>query len=211
MRGTPVVGIFFSFIVGAILFAPFPGWQSFVGFVTSAAVLMYVFTPLAFAALRRVDPEHPRPFALRWGNGFAVLGFIAANLLVYWAGWGVVWRLMAVLGAGFILLAISYLTGRGRRALPPLDARYTLWLWPYLIGMAVISYLGQYGGGRGIIPLWWDVFVVALFSVGIFAWALVSIRPLAEVRASVAAEQLEVVEADEPGQMSPDLSAAGSR
>lgn len=96
VRGIPIVSLIFSFIIGLLLFLPFPGWQTFVGFVTSAAVLMYVFTPLAYAALHRGDPDHQRPFVLKGGRVLAPISFAAANLLVYWSGWGVVWRLLAI-------------------------------------------------------------------------------------------------------------------
>jgi amino acid transporter len=184
VRGVPIFSLIFSFVVGMVLFLPFPGWQAFVGFVTSAAVLMYVFTPLAYAALHRGDPDYQRPFVLRGGRVLAPISFAAANLLVYWSGWGVVWRLLAMLALGFILMAISVAASPGGSR-PALNLRYTIWLWPYLIGMAVISYLGQYGGGIALIPLWIDIAVVVVFSLAIFAWAIVSVRPTAQVRAAV--------------------------
>jgi len=194
VRGIPIVSLIFSFIVGMLLFLPFPGWQAFVGFVTSAAVLMYVFTPLAYAALHRGDPNHQRPFVLKGGRVLAPISFAAANLLVYWSGWGVVWRLLVMLLLGFVLMAISLVT-RSSRTRPTLDFRYTLWLWPYLIGMAVISYLGQYGGGTELIPLWVDIAIIIVFSFVIFAWAVTSVRPTEQVRASVEGDPgMEVTE-----------------
>lgn len=145
---------------------------------------MYVFTPLAYTALFRGDPDYKCPFILKGGRVLAPLSFIAANLLVYWSGWGVVWRLLLLIVFGFILMALSLVTKRaGNR--PPLDLRYINWLWPYLIGIAVISYLGQYGGGLNIITLWIDILVVAVFSLVIFFWAVASVRPTTEARASV--------------------------
>lgn len=194
VRGVPIVSLIFSFIIGILLFRPFPGWQTFVGLVTSAAVLMYVFTPLAYAALHRGDPDYRRPFVLKGGRVLAPLSFIAANLLVYWSGWGVVWRLLALLVFGFILMAISQVTQTARTR-PPLDLRYTLWLWPYLVGTAVISYLGQYGGGIALIPLWIDIAVVVVFSLAIFFWAVASVRPIGQVRASIDGDkELELTE-----------------
>ncbi|GAC1510732.1 MAG: APC family permease [Ktedonobacteraceae bacterium] len=182
-RGVPIISLIFSFVIGMLLFLPFPGWQTFVGLVTSAAVLMYVFTPLAYAALKRGDPDYQRPFELKGGRILAPLSFAAANLLVYWSGWGVIWRLFAMLAFGFVLMAISLATNRGTR--PPLHLRHTIWMWPYLLGIAVISYLGQYGGGLGLIPLWVDIAIVIVFSFAIFAWAIASIRPTEEVRTAI--------------------------
>ena len=184
VMGVPIISLIFSFVVGMLLFLPFPGWQTFVGFVTSAAVLMYVFTPLAYTALKRGDPDYKRPFELRGGSVLAPLGFIAANLLVYWSGWSVVWRLLAVLAFGFVLMAVSLATNAARRR-PSLDFRHTVWLWPYLLGMAVISLLGQYGSGLALIPPWVDIAVVIIFSLAIFYWAMASIRPTEVIRASI--------------------------
>jgi hypothetical protein len=55
--------------------------------------------------------------------------------------------------------------------MPTLDLRSAAWLPPYLAGLAVISWLGQYDG-RGTIPFWWDVGVVAVFSVAIYVLAV---------------------------------------
>ena len=34
----PTAGLFINFVVGAIIFLPFPGWQKLVGFISSAAI-----------------------------------------------------------------------------------------------------------------------------------------------------------------------------
>ena len=72
-----------------------------------------------------------------------------------------------------------------------------MWLWPYLTGMAVISYLGTFGGGVGVIPFGWDVLVVAVFSIAIYALAMsVRLTP-EEVRRHVADAREEAQEVDE--------------
>ena len=47
----------FAFLIGLLLFLPFPGWQNLVGFITSATVLMYAGAPLALGALRHQKPD----------------------------------------------------------------------------------------------------------------------------------------------------------
>jgi amino acid transporter len=169
-RGVPIYSIVFSFVVGMILFLPFPGWQKLVGFITSATVLAYAMAPLAFGALRRQDPERDRPFRLPAGEVLAPLAFVVANLIVYWSGWIVDWKLFLAIGLGFLVFALHQVTSSEYRA-PRLDLRAASWLWPYIGGMALISYLGQYDG-RKTIPFWWDIGVVAVFSVAIYALAL---------------------------------------
>ena len=52
-RGIPLISTLLSFVVGIIVFLPFPGWQKLVGFITSASALVYGTAPLALASLRR--------------------------------------------------------------------------------------------------------------------------------------------------------------
>ncbi|TML07156.1 MAG: APC family permease [Actinobacteria bacterium] len=50
-KRVPIVGIVLTFVVGVILFLPFPGWQKFVGFITSATVLSYALVPPALIGM----------------------------------------------------------------------------------------------------------------------------------------------------------------
>ena len=38
--------------------------------------------------------------------------------------------------------------------------------------MALISYLGQFGGGRDVIPFYWDLLVVAIWSLIVYTAAM---------------------------------------
>jgi amino acid transporter len=121
-RGVPVVSIFLSFLIGCIMFLPFPGWQELVGFIVSATVLGYAVVPLALGALRRQDPDHPRPFTLPGGEVTAVLAFIVANLVIYWTGWEIFWKLLAAIALGFLFLGIGHLVNPSEMV-PSLDWR----------------------------------------------------------------------------------------
>src|SRR5215203_3033374 len=91
-RGVPIVSIIFSFIIGCLMFLPFPGWQQLVGFITAGALIGYATVPLAFGAMRRQEPDHPRPFKLPAGEVLAVISFIVANLVIYWSTWDLYWK-----------------------------------------------------------------------------------------------------------------------
>ncbi len=56
-RGVPWVGLIAAFVTGCICFLPFPSWQSLVGLITSASVLMYAGAPLSLGAFRRRLPD----------------------------------------------------------------------------------------------------------------------------------------------------------
>jgi amino acid transporter len=175
-RGIPLVSTFLSFAIGVIVFLPFPGWQKLVGFITAASSLSYGMAAIALAALRRQDPERDRPFRLPLAGVLAPFGFVVANLVVYWSGWPTVWRLMVALGIGFAVFA-AYRAFGDRSRIPRLDLRGAAWLPPYLVGIAVISYVGRYDG-RNLLPFWIDIAVVAAFSLAIFTLAVaVRLRP----------------------------------
>ena len=181
-RGVPWVAIIFSFLVGMIVFLPFPGWQQLVGFITSATVLGYAVVPLALGALRRQEPDRERPFRLPGGTLTAILAFIVANEVLLFSGWAVVWKLIVAIFIGFALLAISAVfTDRELR--PKLDWLHGMWLWPYLFGMGVISYLSSFDteepssllgldGPTNTLKFGVDTLVVAVFSVLVYLLAL---------------------------------------
>ena len=167
----PIYGLIFAFIMGLILFLPFPGWQSLVGFITSATVLMYAGAPLALGALRRQKPDLPRSFRLPGAWFWAPAAFVAANWIIYWSGWEVDWKLYVAVILGYLLMGISRIT-HANPVHPPMDWAAALWLWPYLAGMALISFLGQFGGGREVIPFYWDLLVVAVWSLVVYTAAM---------------------------------------
>lgn len=70
---------------------------------------------------------------------------------------------------GYAILALNrILHGNPRR--PEFHWRSAAWLPVYLVGLGVIVYLSTFGG-TGTIPLWWDILVVAAFSLIIYCWA----------------------------------------
>jgi amino acid transporter len=188
-RGVPYTSIILAFVVGLICFLPFPSWQSLVGLVTSATVIMYAFAPITLLALRKADPHRARPYRVPAAPVLAPLAFIAANEIIYWTSWTTLAKLMLAVAAGYLLFGIAYALGRPIER-PPLDARSLIWILPWLTGLTVISYLGQYGGTK-LIPAWIDLGVVAVFSLLICAVAVHLGLPTERVTATIAADQLD--------------------
>ena len=173
--GVPWFSLIIAFAFGLLFLLPFPSWHSLVGLVTSASVLMYAGAPLSLGAFRGQVPEAPRPYRMPGAAVMAPLAFILANMLIYWSGFEVLWKLAIAIVIGYVLIGISMFFDPQR---PPLDWRSAQWLPVYLIGMGIISWQGQFSGGAvlapvntGNIPFWWDMVVVAGFSLGIYYWA----------------------------------------
>jgi amino acid transporter len=170
-RGVPWVSILFSFAVGMIVFLPFPGWQKLVSFITSASVIIFSAQCLSLAAMRRQLPDHERSFRLPAAGVLAPLGFVVANLIVLFAGWATNWKLFAAIGIGLILLAACQLS-RPAAERVRLDWRASAWMWPWLVGLAVISRLASFDGGSHALPFGVDVGVTAVFGLAIYGFAV---------------------------------------
>jgi amino acid transporter len=166
----PMPAVWVNFFVGLILFLPFPGWQSLVGFIVTSFVVSYSIGPLALITLRHTHPNQPRPFRVPCVHVFSFLAFYACNLLVFWAGWDTIFRLMIAIGIGLVIFFCrkKYLTNVKKIS----HWQTAFWLFPYLIGLGLISYLGSFSGGKNIIPFGVDFFVIALFSFVIYCLAV---------------------------------------
>ncbi|MEU9975046.1 APC family permease [Streptomyces sp. NPDC051014] len=194
-RGVPWFGLIMSFVTGVICFLPFPSWQELVSFITSASVLMYAGAPLAYGVFADRLPHFERPYRLPFGKLISPLSFVVANLIIYWSGWGTLWRLGIAIVLGYVLLGGYgvYAHRKGLPDAPRLDFKAAQWLPVYLVGMGVISWQGGFGG-QGHIALWWDILVIAVFSVVIYYWAKATASSAQDIERSID----EVVVTDAP-------------
>jgi amino acid transporter len=171
-RSVPWAGVITSFVVGCICFLPFPSWQSLVGLITSASVLMYAGAPLSLGVFRRRLPNAERPWRLPAASVISPLAFVVSSLIILWTGWSTDWKLGVAILLGYVILALTRIF-RLNTHNPVMQWRAAQWLPVYLIGLGVIVYLSPYGPLKSpVIPLWWDMAVTAVFSVAIYYWAL---------------------------------------
>jgi amino acid transporter len=168
-NGVPWISLIFAFLFGLVFLLPFPSWHSLVSLVTLASVLMYAGAPLSLGAFRGQVPEAERPYRLPAGRVLAPIGFVAANLLIYWGGFETVWKLGICIVIGYVLIGVSMAYDKQR---PPLDWKSAQWLPVYLIGIGIISWQGQFGPDNTFrIPFWWDLLIVIVFALVIYYWA----------------------------------------
>jgi len=186
-RGVPYIAIIVNLIVGLILLAPLPGWQQLVGFVIAALVVSHSIVPIALVSLRKQVPNMHRPFRLPAATLIALLAFIILNLIGYWTGWHTIWKMYVIGLVGVVLLILYRFTQS--RPKPPLHAKHAWWLLPYFIGMALFSYYGNFGGGKGELPFGMDMVYVAIFSVVIFFIATAQRLGPAEAEAQIERER----------------------
>lgn len=72
---------------------------------------------------------------------------------------------------------------------PKVNWKRSAWLGAYLLGMGIISWQGQFGPENTFrLPFWWDMGLVALFSLAIYYWAMNSTLSRGEMEEAIAAQ-----------------------
>lgn len=185
-RGVPWPSLIASFAIGLVFLLPFPSWESLVGLITSATVLMYAGAPLSIAAFRSQVPDADRPYRM---PGIPVLGpiaFIAASFIIYFSGFMTIWKLGIALLIGYVLIGVWMVYDKQR---PPLQWKAAVWLPVYLVGMGIISWQGQFGPDNTFrIKGGIDLLVIAVFATAIYYWAYYCRLPREEMLEIVARE-----------------------
>ncbi len=188
-QGVPWVSVILTFVAGTLFFFLFPGWERLVGFVTAGTVLSFGSGPIALLAMRNQIPAQKRPFKLPWVKILAFLGFLAANLIVYWSGWPDVWKLMIAIFIGYIILIINEIANKDHT--PDLEFRNGIWVFVWFGGITLLSWLGSYplvsegAGNLGAIPVGWDVLAFAGLSALVLWLSYKSRLPEEKVKAHI--------------------------
>jgi amino acid transporter len=165
-HGSPVRVLVLNYVLGMLLFLPFPTWKKLVGFLVSALVFAYAVGPLSLLVLRKTLPKQPRPFRVPMAPVLCLLAFFICNMIIYWTGWVIISKMLIAIAIGYAVL-IAYRFTQAGRALN-FEWHCAWWIFLYLIGLGLISYFGSFGGGTGMIPFGWDFAVIAVLSVIIF-------------------------------------------
>lgn len=182
-RGVPWVSVVITFVVGLLIFLPFPSWQKLAAFLTAANVISFGSGPVTLLALRRSMPDAKRPFRLPAATLLSFLAFYATSLLVYWVGWTTDWKMYVAMAIGFVLYAIHRATQPAPR--PTLHWTQFSWMVGWLAGLFVISRLGSFGGGTGLIGLDVSFPLLAVFSALVLWWGVATRLPDDQIRSQI--------------------------
>jgi amino acid transporter len=172
-RGTPVKALIFASALTMIIQILIPNFPSAALVASITTLVPYAAAALALPVLRKNRPEVDRPVKVPLALVVAVVGFVGASIFVYWAAWPwtLVGAILMIIGAPLFYLFKRPIAGEIKR---------TAWIWVYLVGLAVISYIGDPFftfdnflpvGPIGLIHYPYDTIVVAVFSLLIFGWA----------------------------------------
>ncbi|GGF16253.1 amino acid permease [Subtercola lobariae] len=197
-RGVPIWSLVLASLLGiGALLVPGSGWLQLVGYITGATAIMYSFAPISLAALRKADAKREHPYKVPAPMFMLPLGFVFANLIIYWGGFDATWRLAVAVLFGQILFVIAALVKAKNVNLAKARWQSALWIWPWLLGMCIIGYLGDFGTTElNLLPADWDTLIVAAFSLVIFYFAVSRRMSSADVEAQVEEDIEHEEEAD---------------
>ena len=167
-NATPTRALLLNTAIGLLFFLPFPSWQHMVGFLVSCLVLGYVVGPMSLMVLAREQPTLFHPFSQKMIHSICIVAFIICNLLIYWSGWSIIYKMMILFLIGYVVLFFTAF--KNKKSQEKLQMQRGSWSILYLSGMTVISYLGSFGGIHRI-AFGADFFVIGIFSVAIYAIA----------------------------------------
>lgn len=168
-HGVPALGMLVNlgFSIAVFFLLPF---AEIVALNSAAIVLSLGVGPITLGALRKLDPARVRPFRLMAAHVMAPAAFVVATLIVYWSGWETLWRLGLCVLIGFAVLLVRM---RSAKETPgPLHLAEARWLLPYLVGLGLVSYLGDFGDGRGLIPFGWDMLTLSVLAIATYLYAV---------------------------------------
>ena len=175
----PYVTLYVNFFVGALSFLPFPGWQKLVAFLSSASILSYGIGPICLLAMRRLQPNTPRPFKLACSSLISNIAFYVCNLMLYWCGFEILWKLDVALLIGLV----CYFSYHRQHV----SGRSLYWFAGYMVSLLILSEIGSFGGiGWLKFPL--DLICLLPFSI---VWlylsqtCLIEAQDLAELQPSI--------------------------
>ncbi|CAL7959252.1 Amino acid permease [Gammaproteobacteria bacterium] len=191
-HGNPGYAITANFFVGMLMFAPLPGWNNMVAFLSSLMAITYAIGPISLLSLRKQAPDHPRLFRLPVAYIWSATAFYLCTLLIYWCGWHIVYMLDITILVGLtVILVYQYISYLHKKPVE-LHWRASIWLLVYFSGLSLISYLGSFGGGLSIISFGIDFIMLGIFSIFVIYLSLEFMLSPEKTRAYIKELQAEI-------------------
>jgi amino acid transporter len=191
-RGVPVLSIVVASAFGVVALLPAPSWQQLVGLITGATAIMYAFAPIALAALMKADVKREHPYRVPFPRVMLPVGFAFANLIIYWGTFDATWKLAIGVLIGQIIFVIAAVVHSKNIDINKARWSSALWIWPWLIGLIVLGWLGNFGSDvLHAMPEDWDAVIVIAFSLVIFYFAVNTVMKTDEVEEAVARDMVD--------------------
>lgn len=144
MFGIPFNAIMLNFIMGCLLFYPLPSWQILLKFQSIAMIVAYLIGPITLVIFRKTSPQLKRPFLLPFRNLIPILTCFACTIIIYWSGYKVISLLNNAILIGCIIFIILQCITK-HNVLTRQCIKQSMWMIIYLLGMQLISHIGNFG------------------------------------------------------------------
>ncbi len=164
-RSIPFYSIWVNFILGMIIFLFFKGWDEIATLLTCLFAISYAAAPICMLALRYQVPNRKRPLKLPFGLFWAYIAFYICTLLIYWTGWRTIMSVDFFLLVCLAIVIIFHFTQKIKGIEDKLNWKASLWMFPYFIGISVFSYIGNFGGGLGLLAPIVMLILIAVFCI----------------------------------------------
>lgn len=161
--GVPTRGLFLNFVVGLLFLIPLKSWYGIISLTGALAVYTFCAGSVSAIVFRKMGLS--RGNTIKGMNVIAPLAFVVATLIIYWSGWGTLWKTGIILLICLAIYVVTYFFNKEENV----ELRGGLWIVVYL---AVVLFLSSIGGktfgGTGWIPEPYASILVALVSLAIF-------------------------------------------
>ena len=167
-QGVPFIALWVTTGLSCLSIILLHSWQSMVAVLSVLIGIEYGIGAVAVIVLRGRGVTGRR---FRGMVVIAPIAFMVAGLISYWSGWQYT---RIGFPAIIVLGTLVYWVAHSRDKREAREFLGGVWLIPYLGVMLILSWLGSYGGGIGLLHSPWDSIaaaVAALVFFGIGVWA----------------------------------------
>jgi amino acid transporter len=161
--GVPMKAVMTNFVLGMTFFAPFHSWLAMAEFMSSIIALSFITGPICCLCMRYQLPNSERAIRVPFVHLWSFVGIMICSLIIYWGGWEVVSKIGIVLLISVIAYWIYRLCSKRPHGIK-MHWRASTWLWPYIIGLTLISYFGSFGG-KNMLPHELDTVLIAALCI----------------------------------------------
>lgn len=169
----PRKAMFFNLLISFAFLWVFRGWSALVGVISVSTIISYATGPVAAICLRRLDSHLKSPIRIKGLRTIAPIAFIVITLVLYWARWPLTGEVILIMLAGLPIYLYYQYKNHWRGFARQL--RSGMWLFCYLVVIALISYIGDPAfGGLGILDPEESLLAIGFVATGFFVWGLLS-------------------------------------
>lgn len=158
-----------NLIVAFIFLYVFKGWSQLVAVISVSTIISYVNGPISAIALRKWKTRRRSLLTIKGLPWISPLAFVVISMVLYWARWPLTGEVILIMLLGLPI----YFYYQYKKKFRDFKKHWVsgIWLVGFLIGMAIISYIGTSDfGGINLLNAWESSVLVIVASLGFYWW-----------------------------------------